>query len=65
MAPPAKPSQVFLGESLGAIGVDPKNLPVKYAIVSPAHVPKITVSTAAAPTSRRRSMSRALKPRPR
>ena len=29
MAPPAKPSQVFLGESFGAIGVEPKNLPVK------------------------------------
>ncbi len=29
MAPPANPSQVFLGESTGAIGVLPKNLPVK------------------------------------
>ncbi len=29
MAPPAKPSQVFLGESTGAMGVLPKNLPVK------------------------------------
>ena len=44
MAPPANPSQVFLGESTGAMGVLPKNLPVKYAIVSPAQVPKMTVS---------------------
>ena len=29
MTPPAKPSQVFLGDSVGAIGVAPNHLPVK------------------------------------
>ena len=63
IAPPANPSQV-LWESTGAMGVLPKNRPVKYAMVSPAHVPKTTVRRAAVPTSSCRMSSTALKPRP-
>jgi hypothetical protein len=42
----------------------PKNLPVKYAIVSPVHVPKMTVRRIRPFSSSGRSSSTALKPSP-
>ena len=63
--PVTKPSQVFPGESVGAIRCRPTRRPVKYAAVSAANTAMMTVKAASCPCSGRpRRRIRYPSPRP-